>query len=89
MILLAGSHKFHEIVCADGAVFNLEIGDDAAEGIEYRVKYERLQRSLRVAGRRRHALDDGAEYLLHTHAGLAAGVDYLVVVASKQLHYLV
>ena len=34
VVLLAGGEELHEIVLGNGAVENLEIGDDAAEGVE-------------------------------------------------------
>ncbi len=89
VILLAGRDKLHEIILTYGAVFNLEIRDDASERIEHRVKYQSLQRSLRVTHRRGDSLNDSLQYLGHTDTCLAAGAYHLRRVTSEQVHYLV
>ena len=73
----------------DGAVDNLEIGDDATERVEYRVEDQRLQRCFRVALGSRYALHDGVEYLFHSLARLARGTDDILAVASQKVDNLI
>ena len=93
MVLLTGRHELDEVVGADGAVDNLEVCDDAAERIEYRVEYQCLQRCLGVAFGSGHALDDGAENLGDADACLARRTDDFLTLAADQvddfvLHFL-
>ena len=69
-ILHAGIEEFYLITLTDATVGNLEIGNNTAEGVEYRVEDERLQRSVLVAYRMRNALNDSVEDILHTLARL-------------------
>ena len=89
IILLACGHKLHEVILRDGAVHNLEIGDDAAEGVEDRVENQSLERRVRVALGGGHALHNGTEDVLHTHAGFARCADDVLMFAAQQLHNLV
>ena len=89
MVLLAGGEELHEIVLGDGAVENLEVGDDAAEGIEDGIEDESLQGSLGVSLGSRNAVYDGIEDFVDALACLAAGADDVVAVAAEQVHDLV
>ncbi len=89
IILLAGSHEFHEIVLPDRAVDNLEIGNDTAEGIEYGVENQSLQRSLRIALGGGHSLYDGTQNVRHAYTGLAAGADHFRWIAAEQVYNLI
>ena len=89
VVLLARIDKPHYVAAVQRAVHYLEIGDDAAETIEYRVKHEALQRSIRVAHRRRNTLDDGVQYLRHSFARLGRAAKYLLTLAAQQINYLV
>jgi len=77
VVFFFSREKLDKIVGTDGAVDNLEIGDNAPEGIEYRVKDQGLQRGLRIAGRSGDAFDDGIQDVLDAFARLAAGSDDL------------
>ena len=89
MVFLARGDELHEIVGAYPAVDNLEVCDDAAEGIEHGVENQGLKRRFGVTLGRGNTLHDGAQDLVDAHAGLAARADYLRAVASQQIHYLV
>ena len=51
IVFLASIKKLHHVALADGAVENLEVGDNASERIEYRVEDQALQRSILIAFR--------------------------------------
>ena len=89
IIFLAGGHEFHEVVFADCAVDNLEICDDAAEGIENRVENQRLERLRGVSLGSGDTLDDGTEDFGYTDAGLAARADDFLRVAAEKIHNLI
>ena len=65
------------LALATAALHDADVDDDALVGVEMAVVDQGLERRVRVAGRRRHALDDGAEHLLDADAGLAAGAQHL------------
>ncbi len=89
MILLAGADELYEVAGVERAVDNLEVGNDAAEWVEYRVENQGLERSFRVAFGRRDALYDGLQNVGHAHAGLARGADNLFGFAAEQVNNLV
>ena len=61
----------HEIALTDHAIDNLEIGNDASEGVKHGVKDESLQRSLLIAFGMGYALYDGIKDLLYALTRLA------------------
>ena len=63
--------ELHLVALTDDAVQNLEVGDDATEGVEDGVENQGLQRCLLVTLRMRDAVDDSVENLLHALARLA------------------
>ena len=89
MVFLARGHELHEIVFADGAVLDFEVGDDSAEGVEHRVEDKCLQRCRLVAFGCGDALDDGAKDFLDAGAGFSAGADNLFAAAAYEFHNLV
>lgn len=89
MVFFAGRNEFYKIVLADSAVYNLVIGDNAAERIEYRVKNKSLQWRIGVALRCRYAVHYGLKNFRHADTGLAGGADYIRGVASEQIDNLV
>ena len=89
MVLLAGGNEFHEVILADCAVLDLEVGDDSAERVEHRVENQGLQRGLRVTFRGWYTLHDGPQDILHADAGFSACPYYLLTFASEQVYNLV
>ena len=89
VIFLARADKLDKVVLLHRSVDNLEVCDDAAEGVEYAVKNQRLQRRVGVALRSGDAVDDGLQNFGDAHARLARGAYHLVARAAKQLHNLV
>ncbi len=86
IIFLSGIEEFHFVSLADHAVHNLEIGDDAAERVEYRVENQRLQGGFLVAFGMGYAFDHCCQYLFHAHACLAGGTDDVATLAAEQVY---
>ena len=74
---------------AHGTVDHFEIGDNAAEGVEYGVKDKALERRVRIPFGRRNTLDDSIEDLGHAFAGLGGAAQNLLAFATQQIDYLV
>ena len=85
LVFLARIDELHHVAAAHRAVHNLEVSDDAAEGVEDGVENEGLQGSLLVAFWAGDALHHGLENLLHTHACLAAGADDFFAFAADEI----
>ena len=66
LIFLSCADEFYFVAWLDGSVENLEICNDASERVEYRVKDESLERSVRISCRSWNALDDGVKNLRHS-----------------------
>mgnify|MGYP000127318842 CR=1 FL=1 len=81
--------ELHRIARAERPVEDAEVGDDAAERVEYRIENKRLQGSLLVAFRGGNALHDGFEYFVHPLARAARCGDDFLVAAPQQVGYLV
>ena len=88
-IFAAGIYKFHLVAGGYAAVHHLEIGDDAAERVEYAVKYQRLKGSLRVALGGRYLVHYGIQNLLDPLSGLGTHQKHIIGVATQQIHNLV
>lgn len=73
----------------DGAVHNLEVGDDATERVEHGVENQSLQRSFCVTLWMRDALHDGIENLFHALTRLATGTDDVLWVTADEVNDLV
>ena len=86
---MSGIDELHRVARAERAVEDAEVGDDAPEGVEYRVEDQRLQGSVLVAFGCGNALHDGFEDLFHALTRAARGGDDFVVVASQQVDDLV
>ena len=54
----AGGHELHLLAGADAALHDAEIHDDAPVAVVLAVKDQRLQRSVHIAGGRRHVFHD-------------------------------
>ena len=89
LILLARSYEFHLVAGPYTAVAYLEISDNSAERVEYRVENKTLQRGIYVTLGRLYPLDNGGENLLDTLPRLTAGPDNLFAFATQQLDNLV
>ena len=71
IVLHTRIEELHEIALTDHAIDNLEIGNDASEGVKHGVKDESLQRSLLIAFGMGYALYDGIKDLLYALTRLA------------------
>ena len=72
-----------------GAVLDLEVGDDPAEGIEDGVEDQGLERPLRVAFRRRDLLHDGVQDGRHAFARAGGDLEDLFGFAPDEVADLV
>ena len=81
--------ELHMVALTDDTIGNLEVGNDAAKGVEYRIEDKRLQGCLLITLGMRDALNDGIEYLLDPLARLARGTDNVLAVAAYQVDDLV
>ena len=66
IILHTGIEELHMITLMDDTVHNLEIGNDASEGVEHRVEDQGLQGRLLITFRMGDALYHSIEDLLDT-----------------------
>ena len=86
LVLLAGIDELHHVAAPHRAVHDLEVGDDAAEGVEHGVEDEGLQGSLLVALGTGNALHHSPQDVLHAHARLAAGAYDFLALAADEVH---
>jgi hypothetical protein len=77
LVLGGAAHQADPLALTEHAVHDTDVDDDPLEGVEMAVIDERLERSVRVAGRCRDALDDRPEQLVDTEPGLAADAQHL------------
>ena len=89
LVLLARVDETHLLTAVHGAVDNLEIGDDAPEGIEHGVEDERLEWGRGVALRRRDTFDDGVENVRYAFARARRSADDLLTLAAQEVDDLV
>ena len=73
----------------NGAVDNLEIGNDTAVAVEDRIENECLKWSFGVARRCGNAFHHGAEDIVDALSCLSRGTDDFRAVAPKEFHNLV
>ena len=86
LVFLARIEELHLVALADDTVLYLEVGNDAAEGVEHRVEDQGLERCVLVAFGMGNAFDDGRQNLFHAHARLARCTDNLFALAAQQFH---
>ena len=84
-----GGHEFHFVAFAQAAVHDSEIGNNAPEGIEYRVEYQRLQGGFCVPFGWRYPCHNRFQYLVHAQPCFARGRNNVVQRTANQLHNLV
>lgn len=89
IILHACIEELHLLTLVDGAIHNLEIGDDATERVEHGVEDQSLQGSFCVTLRMRDALHDGIENLFHALTRLATGTDDVLRGTADEVNNLV
>lgn len=65
LALVLRRHEANLLTCLDGTVDDADERDDTTVGIEVRIEDEGLERCVGVALRRRDALDDGLEQVMH------------------------
>ena len=70
IIFHAGIEELHLISLTDHAILYLEIGDDTAERVEYRVENQSLKRCLLVSYRSRNTINNSFQYIFYTLTGL-------------------
>ena len=89
VVFHTGVEELHEVTLADAAVHNLEVSDDAAEGVEHGVEDQRLQLCVRVADGVGDTVYDGVKDFAHAFARLAAGANDVAGVAAYEVDNLV
>ena len=89
VVLFAGVDKPHLVAGFHSTIDYFEIGDDAAEGVEYGVKDKALERCVRVSFGRRYTLDDGIQDLWHAFSGLGGTAKNLLAFAPQEIDNLV
>ena len=85
IVFLSGCKELHKIAFTDFTIDDSEIGNDPPVGIENRVKDQRLQRSLRIAGGGRNAVYDGFQDFINAHACFTARPDDVFRFATDQV----
>ena len=88
-VLLAGIEELDLVSFADGPVENLEISDDAAEGVEHGIEDEGLERRLGIALRGGNLLHDGIQQRRDTLAGAGGNLVDILRIAAEQVADLV
>ena len=89
LVFLARIEELYLVALAYHSVDHLEIGDHSAEGIEYRVENQGLERCLWVALRSGETLHHGVQYGRHALTGLRTAQQDVLPVAAYQVHDLV
>ncbi len=88
-VFLARVDEFHQVAFTQAAVDDFVVCDDAAEGIEYGIEDECLQRRVGISLWSRHAPDDGMEDFLDANTRFSARADNIGAGNAEQLHDLV
>ena len=88
-VFLAGIEELDPVSGMESAVLDFEIGDDAAERIEYRVENQCLKRCLRVALRGRNLLHYGIQDFRNALSCTCRYLVNLLRLASEQVADLV
>ena len=83
LALVLRRHEANLLTCLDGTVDDADERDDTTVGIEVRIEDEGLERCVGVALRRRDALDDGLEQVMHADTRLARG-EYRLVGGNRE-----
>jgi len=83
-VALLGVHENDLFALLDGAVANLEIGDNSAKRIEDAVENHGLQRGFFVALGRRDAFDDGAQDFVDAFAGASRRANDFLAFAAEE-----
>ena len=81
--------ELHLVTFANGTVLNLEIGNDAAEGVEHGVEDQCLQWCFRISLGTRDSLHHSIQHILHAFTGLTACADNIFTVAPYQFYDLI
>ena len=83
LALVLRRHEANLLTGLDGTVDDADERDDTTVGIEVRIEDEGLERCVGVALRRRDALDDGLEQVMHADTRLARG-EYRLVGGNRE-----
>ena len=70
VVLHSGIEEFHLVARSDDTVDNLEVGNDASEGVEHRVENQSLKRCLFIACGMRDTLYHRIQDVLNAFARL-------------------
>ncbi len=89
LVFLSGIEELHLVALADRTVHDLEIGDDAAEGIEHGVEDEGLQGRFRIPLRGRDLVHDGVQHGRYALARAGGNAVHVLRVAAQQVAHLV
>ena len=85
---LAAAHQADALALAQRPFHDANVDNRALISVEMAVIDERLERRVGIAGRRRDALDDSAQHLVHADAALAAGAQHVLRIdAEGRFHF--
>ena len=89
IVLAARVEELYMVALAYRAVHHAEVGDNATEGVEYRVEDKGLQRGIIIALGCGYALDDSLQHLLYALTRLSRGEQNLFLLAADKVDNLV
>ena len=89
IIFHAGIEELHLISLTDYTILYLEVGDDSAEGVKYRVENQCLERCLLVSYRSRNTINDSFQYFFYTLTGLTRSTEDILMLATDQVYNFV
>ena len=84
-IFLTSIDKSHLVTALDAAVDNLEVGNDAAERIEHRIKDQRLQRCRLITDWTGNTIDNSIEDVIYALTCFATGANNFLTLAAKEV----
>ena len=84
LILAFGVHEEHVLAALDRTVYDFEVGDDAAIGIEHRVEDQSLERRVGIAFGSGNAFHNSAEDVVNPLARLTRSADDLFAFATDE-----
>ena len=88
-ILHSSVEELHLVALAYLSVLYLEVGNDAAERVEYRVEDECLKRTFCVAYGVGHSFNNGFQHIVNAFACLARRTQYVLALATDKFYNLV
>ena len=88
-IFLTSADKLDLVTRLDRTVHDLKVCDDSTERVEYRVKDQRLKRSIRISLRRRDTLYNSVKHFFYTLTCLTGSKEDILRLATEKIHDLI